>query len=64
MIEVMKHPRGNKDQKLMLEIEEERISGELKREISDLSQLKLDYWKESTYNSSKSSGGTPRLHSK
>lgn len=64
MIDVMRHPRGSKDQKLMLEIEEERINSELKREITDLGKLKLDYWKETTLNNSRNLGAPPRLPTK
>lgn len=64
MITLMKHPTGSKDQELMLEIEEERISGELKKELKDLSTLKLDYWRQASENSSKATGGAAKFLSK
>lgn len=40
--------RGTRDEELQLQLEEDRINEELRDDVHDLSQLKLDYWKKST----------------
>ena len=43
---LMEHKDGKREEQLKLELEEARISYELKNEVSDLGKLKLDYWKQ------------------
>jgi hypothetical protein len=64
MIDLMKHQHGFKDQKLMLEIEDERIASELRNEVIDLHQLKLDYWKMTTSQNQRNQGSPPKLPNK
>lgn len=46
LIPLMEHRHGKRDEQLLLKIEEDRITFELKHEMNDLKKLKLDYWKQ------------------